>query len=99
MENLNLTYYLVDLKIKNKQLSKSTSLCLEYFRNIVIVRTIFKEKLRKAKLGKCIYFCCHPFPLGRCGLLQPPTPQHFSQQFFFIFFSLIHGYLDKGWVN
>ena len=38
MENLDLTYNLVELKIKVKHLSRST-LCLEYFRNRVIVMT------------------------------------------------------------
>ena len=59
-----------------------------------------KGKIRKTKLGKCIYFCCHPFPLRRCWLLQPPPPSFFHSKILWIsFFSLIHGYLDKGWAN
>ena len=62
MESLDLAYNLVDLKIKGKapvQIYVS-SLCLKYFRNIVIV--MIKGKKRKFKLGKFIYFCCNPPP-------------------------------------
>ena len=71
MESIDLAYNLVDLKIKGKapvQIYVS-SLCLKYFRNVVIV--MIKGKKRKFKLGKFIYFCCNP-----------PTPQLFTRQNF-----------------
>ena len=60
MESIDLTFKLVDLKIKVKHLTKCT-IRLKYFKNIAIVMT--KGEKRKSKLGKFIYFCCHPFPL------------------------------------
>ena len=82
MENLNLTYYLVDLKIKNK-----VAVEIYFMSRVFQVHSHCydkREKIRKAKLGKCIYFCCHPFPLRRCGLLEPPT-QLFSKQNLYFF--------------
>ena len=86
MENLDLTYELVDLKIKSRASDQ-----IYYFCNTVIVIT--KGKIRNSKLGKFIYFCCHPFPLR---LLQPPPPKkkkHFSRQNF------LKVYFIETWVS
>ena len=64
-------------------LNKST-LCLEYFRNIVILMT--KGKI-VSTLGKFTYFCCYPFPIrtGVCG--NHSIPQLFSRQNILKFFT------------
>ena len=70
MEGLDLTYNLVDLKIKTrvKHLSKS-NLCLKYFRNIIIV--MIKGKNKKIKLRKIYPFLLPPLPSQDGGLFQP----------------------------
>ena len=69
MKNLDLTYKLFDLKIKSKapdqiyfmsQLFQEHSHC--YDRQ--------KDKIRKSKLGKFIYFSCHSFPLRTGKFLE-----------------------------
>ena len=70
MESLGLTYKLVDLKIKVKHLTKST-LCLKYFRNIVIVMT--KGKNRKIKIRKLYLFFLPHLP-SQDSPPPPPIP-------------------------
>ena len=78
MESLDLTYKLITLKIKVKHLTEST-LCLQYFRNIVIVMT--KGKNKKMKTTKIYLFLLPPLPSqdggGGGGGLQPPPPPKF----------------------
>ena len=57
-----------------------------------------KRKNKKNEVRKMHLFLLPPPPPSlsggrRCWLLQPPPPSFFS------FFSLIHGYFDKGWAN
>ena len=67
MESLDLTYKLIE-----------STLCLKYFRNIVIVMT--KGKNKKMKTTKIYLFLLPPLPFqdGGGGLLQPPHPPTFS---------------------
>ena len=98
MENLDLTYKLIALKIKRKTLDQ-----------IYFMSQVFQEhshcydnrnKKEKWKLQKIIYFCCHPFPLSIGGggggggrLLQPPPTTFFVAKILEIFF-----FIDK-WVS
>ena len=60
-----------------------------------------KGKNKKMKTTNIYLFLLPPLPSqDGGGLLQPPPlPQLFLWQKFLKFFSLIHGYLEKGWVN
>ena len=71
MKSIDLTYYLGDVKIKSKHMSKS-ALYLEYFRNIIIY---CYDKRKKLKIRKMYLF------------LLPPTPQLFSWRNFLKIFS------------
>ena len=78
MESHDLTYKLIALKVKH--LTKST-LCLKYFKNIVIVMT--KGKNQKIKIAKILFiFAATPSLSGRGGggvvATPPPTgiPHH-----------------------
>ena len=70
-------------------------------RNIVIVMT--KGKIRKNEVRKMHLFLLPPPRLslsGGVGCCSPHPPSFFHCKIFWIsFFSLIHGYLDKGWAN
>ena len=102
MESLDLTYKLIALKIKVKLLTEST-LCLKYFKNIVIAMVMTKGKNREIKTTKVyFFFAATPSLLGRRGLLQPPPPplQIFSwQKCLNIFFFFIDAWVSgkKGW--
>ena len=97
MESLDLTYKLIALKTKSKTLDR-----------IYFMSQVFQEhsncydkrkKIRKWKLRKFIYFCCHPFPLRTGGCCTPPPhpPTFFTAK---SFENIFHRYnLDKGWVN
>ena len=97
MENLNLAYYLVDLKIKNKAPVEI------YFMSRVFQEHSHcydKRKNKKNEVRKIYLFLLPPLPSQEVLVVAAPTPQLFSQQNFLnFFFSLIHGYLDKDWVN
>ena len=72
MESFDLTYKLIALNIKSK-----STLCLKYFRNIVIVMT--KGKNKKMKTTKIYLFLLPPLPSQDGGVvaLQPPQPPNF----------------------
>ena len=70
MESLDLTYKLVDLKVKVKHLTKST-LCLKYSRNIENLY-IFAATPSLSRRGRG---CCNPHP-------PPPTPNFFHGNIF-----------------
>ena len=94
MEIIDLTYRLITLKIKSKTLVEST-LCLKYFRNIVIVMT--KGKNKKMKTTKIYLFLLPPFPSQDGGLLQPPyPPTFFSAKIFENFFHRYMGIWTEG---
>ena len=77
MESLDLTYKLIE-----------STLCLKYFRNIVIVMT--KGKNKKMKNTKILFiFAATPSYSGRGGgLLHPPHFPTFSTAKFFENFSI-----------
>ena len=79
MESHDLTSKLIALKIKSKALDQ-----------IYFMSQVFQEhshcydkikKIRKLKLRKFIYFCCHPFPLR-----TPHPPSLFMVKLFEFFF-------------
>ena len=97
MENLNLTYYLVDLKIKNKAPVEI------YFMSRVFQEHSHcydKRKNKKNEVRKMNLFLLPPLPSQEVFVVATSTLQLFSQQNFLnFFFSLIHGYLDRCWAN
>ena len=78
MESLDLTYKYIDrlnLRLKVKHLTKFT-LCLKYFRNIVIVMT--KGKNKKMKTAKFFFISATtPSLSGREGAVATPHPPTF----------------------
>ena len=62
-----------------------------------------KGENNKKKIMKINLFLLLPLPSqdgGGGGLLQPSLPStFFMAKIFEIFFTQIHGYLDKGWIN
>ena len=109
MENLKLTYYLVDLKIKNK-----APVEIYFMSRVFQVHSHCYDKRKKkgkSEIRKMYLFLLpppslsegfgcwnsHPYP-------PPPPPTHTHTHthltlFTDFFFSLIHGYLNKGWVS
>ena len=89
MENLNLTYYLVDLKIKIKHLSK-------YFMSRVSQEHSHcydKRKNKKNEVRKMYLFLLPPLPSQEVLVVAAPTPQLFSQQNFLNFFFFINTWI------
>ena len=83
MESPDLTYRLVDLKIKRKHLTRST-LCLKYSWNIINVMT--KGKNEKIKISIIYLFLLPPLPSqdgrGGGGVAIPPSPNFFHNKIF-----------------
>ena len=71
MDNLDLTYKLIALKIKSKTLDQ-IYLMSKYFRNIVIDMT--KGKNKKMKNIKIYLFLLPPLPSQDGGFVATPPP-------------------------
>ena len=87
MENLNLTYYLVDLKIKNK-----APVEIYFMSRVFQIRTCShcydkRGKNKKSEIRKMYLFLLPPLPSQEVWVVATPHPQLLSQQnlkFFFM---------------
>ena len=81
--------------MKSLDLTKST-LCLKYFRNIVIV--MIKGKNKKMKTTNIYFFLLPPLPSqdGRVVATPPQPPTFFMAKIFEFFFHRYMGIWTKG---
>ena len=86
MENLDLTYELVDLKIKSRAPDQ-----IYYFCNTVIVIT--KGNYKKFKIRKIYLFLLPPLPSQIVATPPPKKKKHFSRQ------NVLKVYFIETWVS